>query len=163
VGGIPFLPLFFQSHFILKFQVFHFIWECQVIWMFLEFSKSHFIFLFKGSFQLPSMEFILSYLNSNSFYSNEELLEEIVTNDRIVCKWQSLVLTFGNIFTSAKLNEKSGHSVNLNVSVRNILATMWATLGLFNSLTNFTLGEFEKLAQLVVPTIISHVRSTREP
>jgi hypothetical protein len=79
------------------------------------------------------------------------------------CKRQSLVSTLENIFTSAKLNEKSGQLVNLNVSVQDILATMRATLGLFNSLTNFTLGEFEKLAQLVVPTIISHVRSTREP
>ncbi len=51
--------------------------------MFLKFSKSHSIFLFEGSFHLPSMEFILSYINSNSFNSNEELLEEIVANDWI--------------------------------------------------------------------------------
>ncbi len=42
------------------------------------------------------------------------------------------------------------------------LKTMWATRGLFKSLSNFTLGEFEELLQLVVPTIISHARSIRE-
>jgi len=39
---------------------------------------------------------------------------------------------------------------------------MWVTPGPFKSLTNFTLGKFEKLAQLVVLTIINHVRSTGE-
>jgi hypothetical protein len=54
--------------------------------MFLKFSKSHYIFLFEGSLHLPSMEFILSYINSNSFNSNEELLEEIVANDWIAAQ-----------------------------------------------------------------------------
>jgi hypothetical protein len=33
---------------------------------------------------------------------------------------------------------------------------------LFKSLTNFNLTKFEELAQLVVPNIIGHVRSTKE-
>jgi hypothetical protein len=37
---------------------------------------------------------------------------------------------------------------------------MWAMPSLFKSLTNFSLIEFEELAQLVVPTIIGHVTST---
>jgi DNA-directed RNA polymerase specialized sigma subunit len=36
-------------------------------------------------------------------------------------------------------------------------------LGLFKSLTNFSLTKFEELAQFVVPTIIGHVKSTGEP
>jgi len=61
------------------------------------------------------------------------------------------------------LDEESGQSINPNVGVRDILTTMWATPCLFKSLTNFTLGKFEELAQLVVPTIITHARSTWEP
>ncbi len=66
-------------------------------------------------------------------------------------------------FTSTELDEKNGQSINPNVGVLDILTTMRATLGLFKSLINFTLGKFEELAQLVVPTIISHARSTWEP
>jgi hypothetical protein len=40
---------------------------------------------------------------------------------------------------------------------------MHATLGLFKLLTNLILGKFEELAQLMVPTIISHARSIGEP
>jgi hypothetical protein len=35
-------------------------------------------------------------------------------------------------------------------------------LGLFKSLTNFSLIEFKELALLVVPTIIGHAKSTKE-
>jgi hypothetical protein len=66
-------------------------------------------------------------------------------------------------FTSTELDEKSGQSINLNVGVWDILMTMRAIPSLFKSLTNFTLGEFEELVQLVVPTIISHAKSTWEP
>jgi hypothetical protein len=66
-------------------------------------------------------------------------------------------------FTSIELNEKNGQLGNLDVSLQDILTTMHATLGLFKFLTNLILGKFEKLAQLVVPTIISHARSIGEP
>jgi hypothetical protein len=39
---------------------------------------------------------------------------------------------------------------------------MWGTSSLFKSLTNFSPKEFENLAQLVVPTITSHAKSTWE-
>jgi len=48
-------------------------------------------------------------------------------------------------FTSIELDEENGQSINLDVGVRDILVTMWATSGLFKSLTNFTLGKFEEL------------------
>ncbi len=51
---------------------------------------------------------------------------------------------------------------NLDIDAWDILATMWGTQNLFKSLVNFTPREFEKLAQLMVPTITSHVRSTWE-
>jgi len=40
--------------------------------------------------------------------------------------------------------------------VFDIMRTM---LGLFNMLTNFTLAEFDELATLMVPTIVSHAQS----
>ncbi len=52
--------------------------------------------------------------------------------------------------------------MDLNIGVRNVLTTLWATPCLFKSLTNFNSTEFEELAQLVVPTIIGHARSTKE-
>ncbi len=66
-------------------------------------------------------------------------------------------------FTLAELDEESGQSINPNVGVQDILATMRATPSLFKSFTNFTLGEFEKLAQLVIPILVNHVRSIGEP
>jgi hypothetical protein len=53
-------------------------------------------------------------------------------------------------FTSTKLNEESGKLVNPDVRVYDILMTMQTTPSLFKFLTNFILGKFEKLAQLVV-------------
>jgi hypothetical protein len=62
-----------------------------------------------------------------------------------------------------ELEEGGGQFVDPNINVQDVLATMWAMPGLFKSLTNFNLIKFEKLAQLVVSTIIGHVRSIGEP
>jgi hypothetical protein len=40
---------------------------------------------------------------------------------------------------------------------------MQTTPRLFNTLTNFTLAEFDKLALLMVPTIVRHAQSIGEP
>jgi len=61
------------------------------------------------------------------------------------------------------LDEESGQLVNPDVDVWDILVTMRAAPSLFKSLTNFTLGKFEELPQLVVPNIINHARFKREP
>jgi hypothetical protein len=61
------------------------------------------------------------------------------------------------------LEEGGGQFVDPNIDVQNVSMTMQATPCLFKSLTNFNLTEFEELAQLVVPTIIGHVRSIGEP
>ncbi len=109
------------------------------------------------------MEFILSHLDLSSFSSNEKLLEEIVVDDHIAVQATITCVNTWEYFISTKLDEESGQSINLDVDVRDILATMQATPSLFKSLTNFTLGKFEELPQLVVPTIINHARFTREP
>jgi hypothetical protein len=54
------------------------------------------------------------------------------------------------------LKEGAGQSMDLGMGVQYVLATMWATLRLFKTLTNFTLEEFDELATLVVPTIERH-------
>jgi hypothetical protein len=48
--------------------------------------------------------------------------------------------------------------MDLGVGIQYVFAIMWAMLGLFKALTNFTLVEFDKLPTLVVPTIVSHAR-----
>jgi hypothetical protein len=85
-------------------------------------------------------------------------LIKIVVDDEIAVQ---ATITCVNTWT--ELDEESGQSINPYVGVWDILMTMWATPSLFNSLTNFTLGKFEKLAQLVVLAITSHASSTREP
>jgi hypothetical protein len=57
------------------------------------------------------------------------------------------------------LEGKNEQSINLDVSVWDILTTMQTMLGLCKTLTNFILKKFEKLAQLVVATITSLARS----
>jgi hypothetical protein len=109
------------------------------------------------------MEFILSHLDSNSSNVDKELLEEIPIDGRNVVQMAITCVNTWKYFTSAKLDEESRQSINPNVGVRNILVTMRATPSLFKFFTNFTLGEFEKLAPLAIPIVISHVRSTREP
>jgi len=57
---------------------------------------------------------------------------------------------------------RGGQFVDPTVGVRYVLGTLWATLALIKTLTNFTLEEFDKLASPVVPTIRAHARSTCE-
>jgi len=99
---------------------------------------------------LLSIEFILTHLDSSSSNSNEELLEKIATNDQIAMQATIACVNMWEYFTSTKLNEESGKLVNPNVCVYDILMTMQTTPSLFKFFTNFTLGKFEKLAQLVV-------------
>lgn len=66
-------------------------------------------------------------------------------------------------FTSTKLEGENEQSINLDVSVWDILTTMQTMLGLCKTLTNFTLKKIEKLAQLVVANITSLARSIEEP
>jgi len=101
---------------------------------------------------LPSTDFILTHLDSSSSNSDKELLEEIVINDQITMQAIIACVNIWEYFTSIELHEESEKLVNLDVSVWDILTTMRTTPNLFKFLTNFILGKFENLAQLVVLT-----------
>ncbi len=68
-----------------------------------------------------------------------------------------------DMFNANELEEGVGHLMYSSVGVRNALATMWATLRLFKTLTNFILAKFDELLLLVAPTInVRHAQSTSE-
>jgi hypothetical protein len=60
------------------------------------------------------------------------------------------------MFNANELEEGVGHSMDSSVGVWDVLVTMRATLGLFKTLTNFILVEFDKFVLLVAPTIVCH-------
>jgi hypothetical protein len=70
------------------------------------------------------MEFILSHLGSSSFNSNEELLEEIVINNKIAMQVSIACVNIWEYFTVIELDEESEKSINLAVNVWDILTTM---------------------------------------
>jgi hypothetical protein len=80
------------------------------------------------------------------------LLEEIAVNDQIVVQVTIACVNIWEYFAWIELDEENEKSVNPNVSVWDILTTMWTTISLFKFLTNFILGKFEILVQLVVLT-----------
>jgi hypothetical protein len=49
-----------------------------------------------------------------------------------------------DMFNANELQEGIGHSMDSNVGVQDVLAIMQATLGLFRTLTNFTLAKFDE-------------------
>jgi hypothetical protein len=109
------------------------------------------------------MEFVAPSLDSSSSSNDKELLDEIDAEHQIAVQAVIACVNTWKFFTPMELEEGGGQSMDLNICVRNILTTMRAMPSLFTSLTNFNLTEFEELAQLVVPTIINHARSTEEP
>jgi hypothetical protein len=70
------------------------------------------------------MEFILSHLGLSSSNSNKELFEEIVVNDQIVVQATIVYVNIWEYFTSIELDEKNEKSINLHISVWDILTTM---------------------------------------
>jgi hypothetical protein len=76
---------------------------------------------------------------------------EIDVKHQIVVQITITCVNTWEFFTPMELKKGGGQSVDLNISIQNILMTMRAMWGLFKSLTNFNLIEFEELAQLVVP------------
>jgi hypothetical protein len=98
------------------------------------------------------MEFIFSSLHTSFSNSVADLLKEIEFDDRITLETTIAYINIWLFFILVNM-------VDLNKSVWDVLMTIWAMSCLFKSLINFTLVEFEILAQLVVLTIISHARS----
>jgi len=99
-------------------------------------------------------------LTQTSQSNDKEFLD---TEHQIAVQAAITCVNTWEFFTPIKLKEVGGQFVDPNIGVRYVLVTMRATLCLFKSLTDFTLTEFEKLAQLVVPTIFVHARSIKEP
>ncbi len=65
---------------------------------------------------MPSIEFILTHLDSSSSNNDEELLEKIVTNDQIVVMQATIAcVNIWEYFTSTKLDEESEKLVNPDV------------------------------------------------
>lgn len=65
------------------------------------------------------------------------------------------------LFQSNEWEENVGQeTVNPHEGVRDVLGSLMSTPGLFKSLTNFSVPEFQELCQLVCPTIVGHARST---
>jgi hypothetical protein len=60
------------------------------------------------------------------------------------------------------MEEGGEHFVDPTTGVWDVLTTLQSTPTLFKNLINFVAIEFEDLASIVVPTIISHARSTSE-
>jgi hypothetical protein len=109
------------------------------------------------------MEFVAPSFDSSSSSSDEELLDEIDAEHQIAMQVTIACVNTWEFFTPMELEEGGGHFVDPNIGVRDVLMTMMATSSLFKSLTNFNLTKFEELAQLVVSTIIGHVRSIEKP
>ncbi len=74
-----------------------------------------------------------------------------MVNNQIAMQATIACVNIWEYFTSIELDEENEKSVNPNVSVWDILMTMWTT-SLFKFLTNLILENFENLAQLVILT-----------
>ncbi len=108
------------------------------------------------------MEFIAPNFDSSSASSDEELLDKVDAKHQIAMQATIACVNAWEFFTPTELEEGGGQFVDPSIGVWDVLTTMQASLGLFKSLANFNLIMFKELVQLVVPTIIGHVRSTGE-
>jgi hypothetical protein len=79
-------------------------------------------------------------------------------------KWLAMMASnTNNLFNSHEMEEGGGGQyVNPTIGVLNVLGTMWATLTIFKTLTNFTLEEFDKFVSWMVSTIRAHAKSIGE-
>jgi hypothetical protein len=68
-----------------------------------------------------------------------------------------------HLFNANEWEEGGQQSVNPNIGVRDMLAWLKETPGMFKTMTNFTLPEFEELCTTVCPFITGNARSTGKP
>jgi hypothetical protein len=66
--------------------------------------------------------------------------------------WQAKTWALLKLSNTNELELSVGQSLDQNVSVQNVFITMWAILGLFKILTNFSLLKFDELVTLMIPT-----------
>jgi hypothetical protein len=64
------------------------------------------------------------------------------------------------LFNVNELDPSAKQLINQDVGVWNVLSTMQATLGLFKTLTNFSVWKFNEHSSLMTPTIQAHVQAT---
>jgi hypothetical protein len=68
-----------------------------------------------------------------------------------------IVCIYGDLFIAIEMEEGGEHFVDPTNSVQDLLITLQSTPTLFKNLTNFIAVDFEDLASIMAPTIISHV------
>jgi hypothetical protein len=97
----------------------------------------------------------------NSFSSNidEEMFHIIHKQHQIVFIVTIASVDTFKLFNANEFKPSVEQLIDQNVSVYNVFTIMQATPSLFETLTNFSLLEFDELATLVVPTIQAHVKS----
>ena len=67
-----------------------------------------------------------------------------------------------HLFNNNEWEDDGQQFVNTRVGLRDLLAWLKETPGMFKTITNFTLPEFEELCSLVCPLIAGNARSTGE-
>jgi len=91
------------------------------------------------------MEFVLSHPGLSSSNSDEELLGEIVINDQIAVQATIVCVNIWEYFTSIEPGEESEKSVNPDVSVWDILTTVWTTPSFLKVFHQFHFGKIWKI------------------
>lgn len=155
---------FCMSHFIwLYFWV---LWTSfnLFFWGFLTFISLHFFRVlwisFHLSFLYKKILWIFFFLNCKlSSPNKEKLLDEIEAKDWIPIQVAIAYINTWEYFAPMELEEKGKQLIKPNISVQDIMVTMWTMVSLFKTFINFLLEELEELVQLV---IINHASSKRE-
>ena len=107
-----------------------------------------------------------SDLSDSDFYgsnSSDEDLEDMDVDIKMM--FHSMVATANahHLFNNNEWEDDGQQSVNMRVGLWDLLAWLKETPGMFKTITNFTLPEFEELRSLVCPLIARNARSTGEP
>jgi hypothetical protein len=105
-------------------------------------------------------------LSDSDFYGSDLSDEDLRDMDEEVHMFFQYVVATTNshhLFNINEWEDGGQQSVNPNVGVCDMLAWLKETPGMFKTMTNFTLPEFEELCTAVCPLIAGKTRSTSEP
>jgi hypothetical protein len=122
-------------------------------------------FFKKGSFfrsmAFSSNDALPNIGDFNSFSSNidEEMFHRIHKQHQIVFIVTIASVDTFKLFNANEFKQSAVQLIDKNVSVYNVFTIMQATPSLFETLTNFSLLEFDELATLVIPTIQARIKS----
>ena len=107
-----------------------------------------------------------SGLSDSDFYRSDSSDEDLRDMDAdIKMMFQSIVAAANaqHLFNNNESKDDGQQSVNTRIGLRDLLAWLKETPGMFKTITNITLSEFEELCSLVCPLIAGNARSTSEP